>query len=148
LSFSLYVREENEKLPVPIEKLEMVARYAFSKTGREEGDVSLVVCDDPFIEDLNVRYMKKNGPTDVLAFPMREGETLPNQGSMVGDIVISIDTAARQSKTVGHTLAQEFILLFVHGLLHLLGYVHRSRDEKREMEEITQSIVTGVQQVR
>jgi len=92
--------------------------------------------------------MKKNGPTDVLAFPMREGETLPNQGSMVGDIVISIDTAARQSKTVGHTLAQEFILLFVHGLLHLLGYVHRSRDEKREMEEITQSIVTGVQQVR
>ena len=144
MSFRVLVREENKKLPVSTAKLEAVSRYAFEVTGKEEGEISLVVCDDPFMTVLNERYTGNNGPTDVLAFPMREGERLPQQGIQVGDIVISIDTAERQSKELGTDLKQEFIVLFVHGLLHLLGYDHGTEDGKREMDEITNRIVTGV----
>lgn len=144
MSCKVYVKEENEKLPVSIGKLGKIARYVFSETGKAEGDISLVVCDDPFITSLNLKYMQSDSPTDVLAFPMREGKRLPNQGSTVGDIVISVNTAARHSKELGTTLEQEFVFLFVHGLLHLLGYDHSSRCEKKEMEEITQRVVTEV----
>jgi len=144
LSFKVYVKEENRKLPISIGKLEAMSRYTFSVTGKEEGEISLVVCDDSFMTGLNERYTQNDGPTDVLAFPMREGERLPQQDSHVGDIVISIDTAERQSKELGTDLKQEFTVLFVHGLLHLLGYDHRTKDERMEMDEITKKIVTGV----
>jgi len=144
LSFRVYVKEENRKLPISIGKLEAISRYTFSVTGKEEGEISLVVCDDPFMTDLNERYTQNDGPTDVLAFPMREGERLPQQGSEAGDIVISIDTAERQSKELGTDLKQEITVLFVHGLLHLLGYDHQTKDEKMEMDETTNKIVTGV----
>jgi probable rRNA maturation factor len=139
------VREENKTLPVALGKLEVIARRTFRKTGCEEGAVSLVVCDDPFIADLNMRYTKTSGPTDVLAFPMREGKRLPQQDSTVGDIVISIDTAARQSKELGTSIEQEFFVLFVHGLLHLLGYDHGSKEEKKEMEIMSKMILEGVE---
>ena len=148
MSFTIFVKEENQKLPVSIGRLEGIARFAFSITGREQGDISLVACDDPFIADLNLKYMNSSGPTDVLAFPMREGKSLPNQGSAVGDIVISIDTAKRQAMELGTTLQQEFVVLFIHGLLHLLGYDHRTKYGRRKMEEITSKIFTGVQQIR
>lgn len=144
MSFKVYVKEENRKLPISIGKLEAMSRYTFSVTGKEEGEISLVVCDDSFMTGLNERYTQNDGPTDVLAFPMREGERLPQQDSHVGDIVISIDTAERQSKELGTDLKQEFTVLFVHGLLHLLGYDHRTKDERMEMDEITKKIVTGV----
>jgi probable rRNA maturation factor len=148
LSFTLQVREENKRLSVSRGKLEKIARSTFTLTKAEEGDISLVICDDPFITELNERYMKRNGPTDVLAFPMREGKTLVNQDTAVGDIVISVDTAERQAAELGTELDQELILLFVHGLLHLLGYDHQNGVQKRKMDTITKKIVRGGRQAR
>ncbi|MBN2323173.1 MAG: rRNA maturation RNase YbeY [Spirochaetes bacterium] len=144
MSFTLQVREEKRRLAVSRGKLEKIARSTFALTKAEEGDISLVICNDPFITKLNERYTKRTGPTDVLAFPMREGEILVNQDAAVGDIVISVDTAERQAAELGTGLEQELILLFVHGLLHLLGYDHRNGVQKQEMDAITKKIVTGV----
>ena len=144
MSFTLQVREENRRLPVSFGKLERIAGAAFALTNAVEGDVSLVVCDDPFITSLNERYTKQSGPTDVLAFPLREGKALVNQDSAVGDIVISIDTAERQAVELGTGLEQEVIVLFVHGLLHLLGYDHQDGAQKKAMDAVTKKIVTGV----
>jgi probable rRNA maturation factor len=144
LSFTLKVREEKRRLPLSCGKLENIARLTFALTKEEEGDISLVVCDDPFITELNERYTKRNGPTDVLSFPMREGKTLVNQDSAVGDIVISVDTAERQAAELGTSLDEELIVLFVHGLLHLLGYDHRNGAQKKKMDAIIKKIITGV----
>ncbi len=138
------MREEKRRLPLSCGKLENIARSTFALTKEEEGDISLVVCDDPFITELNERYKKRNGPTDVLSFSMREGKTLVNQDPAVGDIVISVDTAERQAAEFGTSLDEEFIVLFVHGLLHLLGYDHRNGAQKKKMEAVTKKIITGV----
>ncbi len=147
MSFNIYVREEDTKLPVSKEKLENIAAYTFQLTGKGEGDISLVVCNDKFITQLNKKYKKRSSPTDVLSFPMRDGGFFQSKGNILGDIVISADTAKRQAKELGESLEEEFFILFIHGLLHLLGYNHKSQAEEKTMREITQNILTGVQQI-
>lgn len=144
--FNLFVREEDRSLPANRGFLVRLSTIAFERTGQRPADISLVVCTDDFISRLNARYRGVEGPTDVLSFPQREGvhpepqpETVP-----LGDIVISEETAQRQGEKLGRSLQQEFSLLFVHGLLHLLGYDHDTRKKKRIMDELTNNILSGV----
>jgi probable rRNA maturation factor len=81
--------------------------------------VSLVLCDDAFILELNQRYRGKDQATDVLSFP-QDGL----DGPVLGDVVISTETARRQAARVGHSLDQELAVLLVHGLCHLRGHDH------------------------
>ena len=92
-------------------------------------ELSVVLCDDAFIQVLNRDHRGKDSPTDVLSFAMQEGEGGLDDDPVLGDLVISIETAARQARAAGHTLLQEQRVLLVHGLLHLLGYDHETGDE-------------------
>ena len=158
--FALSIREEGRKLPVSKELLEELTALAFRLADREPGDVSLVVSDDGFIAGLNEKYLDERGPTDVLSFPLREEP--PRRGSPkirpsrllssrlrssrsghLGDIVISLDTADLQAKSMGKTLAEEFRVLYIHGLLHLLGFTHDAAEDGARMREIQQSILSG-----
>ena len=97
---------------------------------RKDFEVALRLCDDATIRLLNRDYRKKDKPTDVLAFAQREAASAdPN---LLGDIVISIDTAKRQAK---QGLYAELVHLASHGLCHLLGYDHRDDEEERVMNE-------------
>ena len=90
-------------------------------------ELSLLLTDDEEICALNRAYRGQNKPTDVLSFPLWEAEPLPTAGSAVvplGDIVISLPRAAAQAKELQHSTTREAVFLFVHGLLHLLGYDH------------------------
>ena len=102
--------------------------------GREV-DVSLSLVDDEEITGLNREYREEDRPTDVLSFSQREGGERPAPGApdLLGDIVISIETAARQAAERGVELEEELLHLSVHGLAHLLGYDHVSEREEREM---------------
>lgn len=144
MNFHIYIRKENRELPIRIEELHTVAQKVFQGTGREEKDISLVVCDDPFIHRLNKHYRKKDYPTDVLSFSLSEGGFLPNPNTNLGDIVISIDTAQRQADRLGETLAEEFVVLFIHGLLHLMEYLHEDSEEEKKMHELSAHILTEV----
>jgi len=95
-----------------------------------EVEISLLYCDDDEIQGLNRQYRRKNKPTDVLSFTLSErcGDRL-----VLGDIVISLPTASRQSASVGAALNEEVRLLFCHGLLHLLGHDHGTRAEESAM---------------
>lgn len=93
-------------------------------------EISLLYCGDEEIRGLNRQYRRKNTPTDVLSFPL--GERVDAR-LLLGDIVISLPTAARQSASVGAALNEEVRLLFCHGLLHLLGYDHATRAEESAM---------------
>lgn len=98
-----------------------------------ELDVSLV--GDREMQVLNRDYRGKDRPTDVLAFAMREGDAVPQAGDILGDVVISLDTAARQASERGIGVADEVRTLLIHGVLHLLGYDHEvSANESRRMK--------------
>jgi rRNA maturation RNase YbeY len=99
-----------------------------------DGELSVALVGDEAIRGLNARYRRIDRSTDVLAFAQREGEDPTLGGPLLGDVVISIDTAARQARGKQTTLAEEVRVLLAHGILHLLGYDHeRSPAEARRM---------------
>jgi len=94
-------------------------------------DLELLLCDDETIRELNREYRKIDRSTDVLSFPL-EGD-LP--GQPLGSLVISVDRVRAKAAELGHTEQEELALLFIHGLLHLLGYDHETdRGEMRAKE--------------
>jgi probable rRNA maturation factor len=95
---------------------------------RASYDVVLRLCDDASIHELNRAWRGKNKPTDVLAFAQREAQAA--DASLLGDIVISLDTAARQAKRGLHA---ELLHLASHGLCHLLGYDHQNDADEAAM---------------
>jgi probable rRNA maturation factor len=105
-------------------------RAAARHDGRADYEVSLRLVDDAEIHALNRGYRGKDRPTDVLAFAQREGPAGALHASLLGDIVISVDTARRQAR---RGLYRELMHLASHGLCHLLGYDHRDDAEERTM---------------
>jgi probable rRNA maturation factor len=96
---------------------------------RVQGEVALVLTGDRAVRTLNARYRGKDKATDVLSFPGPGGEV------GLGDIVISVETAARNAKEYGRTLPQELDILALHGFLHVLGYDHETDDGEMERLE-------------
>ncbi|MBA2321195.1 MAG: rRNA maturation RNase YbeY [Deltaproteobacteria bacterium] len=103
--------------------------------GREGSDWSIVLGDDPFLFHLNTEYRSMASATDVLSFPQTEFADGPNQGEApeLGDVVVSVETAARQAAEHGHGLQAELEILVVHGLCHLLGWDHETPDDAQAM---------------
>ena len=100
-------------------------------------ELCIKAVDEATIAELNEQWMEKQGPTDVLAFPMdelRPGllDEDPEEG-VLGDLVLCPVVAERQGRTAGHGTDAELELLTVHGILHLLGYDHAEPEEKRDM---------------
>ncbi|NGP43522.1 rRNA maturation RNase YbeY [Bacillaceae bacterium SIJ1] len=114
-----------------------------------ESEMSLSFVDDEAIQSLNATYRQKNVPTDVLSFAMQE--TLPedtyeaqiDEPMLLGDVVVSLDTAKRQAEEYGHSLERELSFLTVHGLLHLLGYDHMNEADEREMFKLQEALLSG-----
>ena len=99
-----------------------------------DAELSVALVGDAEMHRLNAAYRGVDRPTDVLAFSMREGERGGPPSPLLGDVVISLDTAARQASDRGLALDEEVCRLLVHGVLHLLGYDHeRSAAEARRM---------------
>lgn len=109
-------------------------------------EVSVLLTDDVDIKQLNRDYRGIDAPTDVLAFSMREGEDGDVNPSLLGDLVVSLETAARQASTTDGfsgthgSLETETAVLTVHGMLHLLGYDHQTQEEAEIMFEKQESI--------
>jgi len=102
-------------------------------------ELSLSLVRDDEMKQLNALWRKKNKPTDVLSFP---GGEMPGPGRRVlGDVVISIDTARAAAKDFGTTLDEELDLYLAHGLLHLLGYDHHSKPEAKKMEALERRLL-------
>lgn len=111
------------------------------------GEVSVVFVNDEAIHELNRTYRKVDRPTDVLSFAMQEGDEFPevdDELPVLGDIVVSVDTALRQAEAYGHSAERELAFLLVHGFLHLNGFDHETEEDERVMfghqEEILKQI--------
>ncbi len=103
---------------------------------RFDAELSIALVDDATISDLNRRYRSKAGPTDVLSFSQLEGEHVELAGNLLGDVVISLETAARQARVAHRGLDSEVAKLLVHGILHLIGHDHERDDEARVMQQL------------
>lgn len=112
-------------------------------------ELSVALVDDATIHELNRTYRHKDKPTDVLAFALGEGEQLePAAGErrMLGDVILSVDTAGRQARQRRRPLLDELTMLLGHGLLHLLGYDHQTDAEEREMTALTRELEAAAAQ--
>ncbi len=99
-----------------------------------DAEISILLVDDARIQDLNQRYLGRDKPTNVLAFSMREGEFSTLHPNLLGDLVISVEMAKRQSRKSGFSPMEMIYLLMIHGILHLIGYEHEgSKREARKM---------------
>jgi probable rRNA maturation factor len=119
-----------------------------TELGLPDAEVSLLLVNDAQIQALNRRYLQLDKPTNVLAFSMREGEFSTLHSHLLGDLVISVETARRQMKQFGLDEMKMVILLMVHGILHLVGYEHEgTRKGAREMtlkqKELFQAITVN-----
>ncbi|GBG56367.1 endoribonuclease YbeY [Sporomusaceae bacterium FL31] len=111
-------------------------------------EVSVVLADDQYIQQLNADYRGKNCPTDVLSFALNEGdepEVIDGpEEVLLGDIIISLETAIRQADEYGHTLEREIAFLTVHGMLHLLGYDHEAEEDRVEMRREEEAVLANL----
>jgi probable rRNA maturation factor len=158
----LSILNQQDKVSVPAAIEEMMGEIAkvtweaMDRRGRPE--VSIVLCDNARIKELNRDYRGIDESTDVLSFPQEElgeGEDVILQRSpeldelvVLGDVVISLEKAVEQAQSYGHSFEREVGFLLVHGLLHLLGMDHGTEEEQRHMREKEEQILTKLQLAR
>ena len=129
--------QNNQKiLPIKAATVKARARKILSALGcSDETELSLVLTDDAGIADLNRDYLGRTGPTNVIAFPMTEGDFAGVNPGLLGDVVISVETAAAQAEGSGYTPLEMLDFYLVHGILHLVGYDHEQGPEEAERME-------------
>ena len=117
-------------------KLQKRAQAILNALGSPEGELSILVVDDSEITTLNKDYLNRLGPTNVIAFPMKEGDFSDINPQLLGDVVISTETAGREALQSGISTEERFAQLLVHGILHLFGFDHeKSEQDARKMEK-------------
>lgn len=97
--------------------------------GCPEAELSIVIVDDAQIRVINRDYLQRDKSTNVISFAMQEGEGAGIQPTLLGDVVISAETAARDAAEAGLLFASELYFLLLHGILHLVGYDHERGTE-------------------
>jgi probable rRNA maturation factor len=138
-------RKARSSIALRSRQVRSIAERMLRHLGQEEHELSILLTDDTFIQTLNETHRGKDRPTDVLAFPQNEGEGTPTpmDHGLLGDVVISLDTAERQARGRKHTLLDEVSFLLAHGILHLVGYDHQTDAEESRMNAKTSELVTS-----
>ena len=141
--------------PVPLwrDSLKHYALKVLDRLGRDKWDLSILLCGDQTISDLNSRYRGKAEATDVLSFNMNEGEGCApraTRGRFVpaGDIVISLDTLKENASRFKTSEDEELRRLLIHGILHLDGMDHQTNKETEPMLRFQEQILTELAQER
>lgn len=118
-------------------------RAAWGNAGRprRESEVSIVLGDDSFVQELNRTYRGQDRPTNVLSFPNDDENGPDDAACLLGDIVLAYETIMREAGEQNKNLADHLSHLCVHGLLHLLGHDHQTPAEARRMETLEISIL-------
>jgi probable rRNA maturation factor len=129
----IHYRNDVKASGVDARALKATMRALLESVGEENAAISLTLVDDAAIRKLNRLHRGKDKPTDVLSFPLDPDE-IEGPERLLGDIVISIDTARRQAADYDAPLQREVYRLAIHGLLHVLGHDHMEAEERAVME--------------
>lgn len=131
------IRNQNRSARIPSARLRKALQKISRALGLTDFEINILLVSDPVIRKYNRRWLKHDYATDVIAFEMKEKGVL-------GDIMISTDTAKRQAKEEGHTLLTEVKILAIHGILHLLGYRDKKKKERERMWRKTDELLSLV----
>ena len=140
------IQNRQKRILLNLRKVRRATQRILTELGLLDAELSLLLVDDAMIQDLNRRYLNRDKPTNILAFPMREGEFSTLHPHLLGDLVISVETAERQSNRFGLDEMEMVILLMVHGVLHLIGYKHEgtkkgAREMTLKQKELFQQVI-------
>jgi probable rRNA maturation factor len=130
----ILLQNRQRKIKVDLPKIRLAVEKILKALNLIQVELSVTLSNDKQIKELNRQYRKQNGPTDVLAFPMGEGSFKELNPFLLGDVIISLETAIKQAHTFHHSLQQELYQLLVHGILHLVGYDHGRTMRGKEQE--------------
>lgn len=125
--------------PIPSAMFVRLGAWLLAEMDCSDSEVSVVLIDDAEMRPLNAQWRDIDQPTDVLAFA--QSDSFSAQSHVLGDVLISVETATRQAAERGHSLERELTVLFVHGVLHLLGYDHIEDGEAEEMEALERTLL-------
>jgi len=121
---------------ISMKQIRKTAQALLNALDSPDSELSILITDDSEIAHLNQQYRERSGPTNVLSFPMLEGDFAEVTPELLGDVVISAETAAREGKELDFSFTQRFNFLLVHGILHLFGYDHEKSEAEAEKMEI------------
>ncbi len=120
------------------------ANEVMQREGCGDAELSIVFVDDLYIRELNFKYRNIDAPTDVLSFYFNDKPAQEEMEWLLGDVVISLETASRQAVDYGHSLQHELLYLTVHGVLHLCGYDHDTGEKRKIMRVIEKEVLKDI----
>jgi probable rRNA maturation factor len=120
----IHIQNRRKAPKLPTARIKQLAKAVCVGLNLPNAELSIVLTDDATIREINREWRGKDKATDVLSFSQVEAKLPQMNRVMLGDVIISMDTALRQAESIGHSLDEEFKRLLVHGVLHLLGHDH------------------------
>ena len=155
MKLKIYYANEQKIVKIPLSLRNLINRVVKATLENEnfkkDAEISVSFVDNETIHKLNLEYRGKDKPTDVLSFPMTDGDEeeddidLSTGAVMLGDIIISAEKAMEQANEYGHGIEREICFLAVHSTLHLLGYDHEtSEDDEKHMNQTQEAILQKI----
>jgi probable rRNA maturation factor len=142
----IQIANRQKRRRVPLTLLQRTARILIDALKRPEAELSVLLVDDRRIAQLNREFLDREGPTNVIAFPMQEGRFAELHPTLLGDVVISVDTAAAEAERAGIAFERRLVELLVHGVLHLCGYDHEhDRAQARRMAAKSRALMKKIE---
>lgn len=130
----ILIEDRQNRYRIAQKKIKKKAKTILDALECPDGELSILIVDDPEIAKINETYLGRSGPTNVIAFPMQEGPFREINPNLLGDVVISLDTAAREAQQDRISVESRFDQLLVHGILHLFGFDHeRTPEQAKDM---------------
>ena len=124
-----------------------LARTILKELNHPDKEIGILFVDDRQIRDLNEKYFKRNRPTNVISFPMAQGEFSEINPHLLGDVVISVEMAIKEAQESGLSLEEEIAFLLIHGILHLMGYDH-TRGGRQQMAVVQERLFNRLWLIR
>ena len=144
---AVLIDNQQARHPLNIETVRKKAQAVLSALGSPDGELSVILVDDVRIARLNQDYLQRQGPTNVIAFSMREGAYNEINPHLLGDVVISMETCAREAQQAGMLITHRFDQLLIHGILHIFGYDHvQTAAEARRMDAKAEALLAILNQ--
>ena len=132
---TISIQNRQKMLTVDLGRVRRSLKRILKELGCKDSEVSLLLVDDDQIREINKNYLQRDRPTNVISFAMTEGAFGDVHPEILGDIILSVETAARDAMACDIDFMDEVEFLLIHGLLHLVGYNHENV-ESREAEKM------------
>ena len=136
------IDNRQSRYTISLKKIEQTVQVVLSALECPDGELYILLVDDSEMAKINETYLGRLGPTNVIAFPMRAGRFSEITPSLLGDVVISADTAHREGQNAGLKMGDRLDQLLIHGILHLCGYDHENtKTEARRMDKKAEELL-------